>query len=173
MKNSFLVIFFFILSHFCFTIEVESSEPFNFNVTDSKRYYVERLNILGNFQTIEEVIRNKFIVDEGDPFNELLFNKSFDDIRSLGIFRSVKAEVTEGSEESFKIINLNVEEQPTGEIALGAGVGTGGSTIGGGVKDLNDLEISKIQGFDNVVVGKAIYEDKISIESLIQFNAKN
>ena len=46
-------------------------------------------------------------------------------------------------------------------------------TIGGGVKDLNDLEISKIQGFDNVVVGKAIYEDKISIESLIQFNAQN
>ena len=46
-------------------------------------------------------------------------------------------------------------------------------TIGGGVKDLNDLELSKIQGFDNVVVGKAIYEDKLSIESLIQFNAQN
>ena len=46
-------------------------------------------------------------------------------------------------------------------------------TIGGGVKDLNDLELSKIRGFDNVVVGKAIYEDKISIESLIQFNAQN
>ena len=46
-------------------------------------------------------------------------------------------------------------------------------TIGGGVKDLNDLKLSKIRGFDNVVVGKAIYEDKISIESLIQFNAQN
>ena len=46
-------------------------------------------------------------------------------------------------------------------------------TIGGGVKDLHDLELSKIRGFDNVVVGKAIYEDKISIESLIQFNAQN
>jgi phosphoribosylformimino-5-aminoimidazole carboxamide ribotide isomerase len=46
-------------------------------------------------------------------------------------------------------------------------------TIGGGVKDLNDLMLSKIRGFDNVVVGKAIYEDKISIESLIQFNAQN
>ena len=46
-------------------------------------------------------------------------------------------------------------------------------TIGGGVKDLNDLELSKIRGFDNVVVGKAIYEDKIPIEKLIQFNAQN
>ena len=44
-------------------------------------------------------------------------------------------------------------------------------TIGGGVKDLNDLELSKINGFNNVVVGKAIYENKITIESLAQFNA--
>ena len=44
-------------------------------------------------------------------------------------------------------------------------------TIGGGVKDLYDLELSKINGFNNVVVGKAIYENKITIESLAQFNA--
>lgn len=46
-------------------------------------------------------------------------------------------------------------------------------TIGGGVKDLNDLSISKFHGFDNVVVGKAIYENKISLESLCEFNVKN
>ncbi len=44
-------------------------------------------------------------------------------------------------------------------------------TIGGGVKDLNDLELSKINGFNNVVVGKAIYENKITLESLVQLNA--
>ena len=44
-------------------------------------------------------------------------------------------------------------------------------TIGGGVKDLNDIELSKMNGFNNVVVGKAIYENKITIESLAQFNA--
>tara|TARA_B100000965_G_scaffold107369_1_gene88641 strand:+ start:1246 stop:1962 length:717 start_codon:yes stop_codon:yes gene_type:complete len=46
-------------------------------------------------------------------------------------------------------------------------------TIGGGVKDLDDLSISKSHGFDNVVVGKAIYENKISLKSLCQFNVKN
>ena len=46
-------------------------------------------------------------------------------------------------------------------------------TIGGGVKDLDDLSISRSNGFDNVVVGKAIYENKISLESLCQFNVKN
>ena len=44
-------------------------------------------------------------------------------------------------------------------------------TIGGGVKDLNDIELSRSNGFNNVVVGKAIYENKISIGSLAQFNA--
>ena len=44
-------------------------------------------------------------------------------------------------------------------------------TIGGGVKDLSDIELSRSNGFDNVFVGKAIYENKISIESLVQFNA--
>ena len=44
-------------------------------------------------------------------------------------------------------------------------------TIGGGVKDLNDIELSRLNGFNNVVVGKAIYENKISINSLVHFNA--
>ena len=44
-------------------------------------------------------------------------------------------------------------------------------TIGGGVKDLNDIELSRSNGFNNVVVGKAIYENKISINSLVKFNA--
>ncbi len=44
-------------------------------------------------------------------------------------------------------------------------------TIGGGVKDLNDIQLSRSNGFNNVVVGKAIYENKISIDSLAQFNA--
>ena len=112
---------------------------FSFNITESKKFYVERINILGNFQTIEEVIRNKLIVDEGDPLNELLFNKSLDNIKSSGIFKSVDADIIDGSQESLKIVNLNVVEQPTGEITLGAGAGTGGTTIGGGIKEKNFL----------------------------------
>ena len=46
-------------------------------------------------------------------------------------------------------------------------------TIGGGVKDISDLETSRQSGFDNIVVGKAIYENKITLENLIKFNAQN
>ncbi len=110
-----------------------------FNVIDSEKYYVERINILGNYQTIEEVVRNRLIVDEGDPLNTLLYNKSIDNIRSLRIFKNVKGEIKNGSDKNLKVIDVTVEEQPTGEVTLAAGVGTSGSTLGGGIKEKNFL----------------------------------
>ncbi len=121
------------------TVVDENKINFKFEVVDSQKFYVEKVNILGNFQTVEEVIRNRLIVDEGDPLNELLFNKSIDQIKSLGIFKSVDTKISNGSEESLKIVDITVEEQPTGEISLAAGVGTSGSTIGGGVTEKNFL----------------------------------
>lgn len=108
-------------------------------VSDSTNFYVERINILGNYQTIEEVIRNKFIVDEGDPLNKILYNKSIDNIKSLNIFKNVKSEIKDGSNQNLKEIDVIVEEKPTGEISLAAGVGTSGSTIGAGIIEKNFL----------------------------------
>ena len=108
-------------------------------LVDTKRFYVEKINILGNEFTLEEVIRNSFIVDEGDAYNEILFNRSINNIRSRNIFSSVESEVLPGSNESQKIINLTVVEKPTGEISLGAGFGSSGGTIGGGIKENNFL----------------------------------
>ena len=112
---------------------------FDINISDSKKFYVEKINISGNFNTLEEVIRNNLIIDEGDPFNEILFNKSVNEIQSLGIFKKVKTDIENGSDPSLKIINLNVEERPTGEISISAGFGTEGETIGGGIKENNFL----------------------------------
>ena len=115
----------------------ENKINFNFFVKDSDKFYVEKINILGNFNTLEEVIRNKLIVDEGDPYNEILYNKSVNEIRSLGIFKKVDTEIIEGSTANTKIINLSVEEKPTGEISLGAGIGTTGGVIGGSLTEKN------------------------------------
>ena len=112
---------------------------FKFSVKNSDTYYVNKINIFGNFNTIEEVIRNKLIVDEGDPLNELLFNKSINNIKSMGIFKSVNTKIEKTSENSKKDISIIVEEKPTGEISLGAGVGTSGSVLGGGITEKNFL----------------------------------
>jgi outer membrane protein insertion porin family len=112
---------------------------FIFDIKDSNKFYVERINVYGNYSTIEEVIRNQLIVDEGDPLNNILLNKSINQIKSLGIFKTVNSEIKNGKDENFKILNISVEEKPTGEVSLGAGVGTSGSTIGGGIIERNFL----------------------------------
>ena len=112
---------------------------FDINISESDKFYIEKINIRGNFNTLEEVVRNNLIVDEGDPFNEILFNKSVNNIQSLGIFKKVKTDVEDGSNDSFKEINIDVEERPTGEISITAGFGTAGETIGAGIKENNFL----------------------------------
>ena len=110
-----------------------------FKIKDSEKFYIERINVLGNFQTVESVIRNRLIIDEGDPLNKLLFNKNMENIKALRIFKNVTSEIKDGTNQNLKIIDLVVEEQPTGEIMLAAGAGTNGLTIGGGIKEKNFL----------------------------------
>lgn len=110
-----------------------------FDIEETDKFFVERINILGNNITDEKVIRNQLEIDEGDPFNEILQNKSINNIRSLNFFKKVKSEVADVENKNSKIINIFVEEKPTGEIMAGAGIGTSGSTIMFGVKENNFL----------------------------------
>tara|TARA_B100000700_G_scaffold319798_1_gene415737 strand:+ start:1065 stop:3320 length:2256 start_codon:yes stop_codon:yes gene_type:complete len=106
---------------------------------ETEKYFVDRINIFGNFITEEKVIRNSLIVDEGDPYNNILFNKSINNIKSKGIFKSVTSEVNDSDLNKNKIINIIVEEKATGEIFAGAGTGTDGSSISAGIKEKNYL----------------------------------
>ncbi|WP_440937928.1 outer membrane protein assembly factor BamA [Candidatus Pelagibacter sp.] len=101
--------------------------------------YVKKINILGNNVTIEDVVRNELEIDEGDPYNEVLFNKSISNIKSLNIFKTVNTEINDGDDNLEKNIDILVEEKPTGEIVLGAGVGTSGTSTSFGVKENNFL----------------------------------
>ncbi len=134
-----------------------------FSFKDNEKFYVEKINILGNNHTIEEVIRNALIVDEGDPYNEILFNKSINNIKAKNIFSKVETSIVPGSGEGLKIVNLSVQEKPTGEVSLGAGAGTAGATIGGGIKENNFLGKgisinTNVQISDNSIKGQFIYE---------------
>ena len=110
-----------------------------FVIEDSDKFFVEQINILGNDITEESVIRNQLILDEGDPFNEILMKKSENNIKSLNFFKKVKLTTTEGKNQSNKIINIEVDEKPTGEISAGAGIGSSGGTVMFGIKENNYL----------------------------------
>jgi outer membrane protein insertion porin family len=109
-----------------------------FNVEEGEKFYVDRINIFGNTITSENVIRNQLMVDEGDPFNEILLNKSINNIKSLNFFNVVNSKVND-NEDNTKSIDISVEEKPTGEVYAQAGVGTSGGSFGLGVKENNFL----------------------------------
>ena len=124
-------------------INAEFKEEINGNklnltiiVNESKKFYVDRINIIGNVYTSEKTIRNMFIVDEGDPFNELLNTRSINKIKSSNLFSKVETEIIE-SDSFKKNINITVEEKPTGEISAGAGVSSTGSTFSASIKENN------------------------------------
>ena len=118
---------------------IENKININFNIEKSEEAYVERINIYGNNVTRESVIRNRFFIDEGDPYNEILKNKTLNEIRALNFFKSVNIDTEDGVNRGSKILNINVEEKPTGEIAALAGVGTTGNTVGFSVRENNFL----------------------------------
>ncbi len=135
-----------------------------FNVFEGEKSLVERINIVGNTITNEEVIRGELVLDEGDPFNNLNLEKSIAEIKDRRLFKNVSYEVIEGSKKNLKIINISVEEQPTGEISAGAGVGNSGGTIALNIKENNWLGEGKAVGFEieldeETLVGSLTYSN--------------
>ena len=119
-----------------------------FNIFEGAKTLVERINIKGNTITNEDVIRGELILDEGDPFTKLNLDKSIAELKARGIFKQVNYEVIDGSKNNLKIININVEEKPTGEISAGAGIGTNGGSFAFNVQENNWLGQGKKVGFE-------------------------
>ena len=69
----------------------------DFIIEEGETFFIEKINIFGNNITRESVIRNQLEIDEGDPYNEILFNKSINNIKSLNFFKDVKSEIISGT----------------------------------------------------------------------------
>ncbi|HEX8568779.1 MAG TPA: outer membrane protein assembly factor BamA [Caulobacteraceae bacterium] len=92
-----------------------------FNVREGPRVYVERIDIVGNTRTLDPVIRREISLVEGDPFNRVLVDRSQIDVRRLGFFKDAKIEELPGSAPDRTVLQVQVEEQPTGELSFAAG----------------------------------------------------
>ena len=102
---------------------------FQFKLTPVPARYVERIEFNGNNLTLERILRQEFLMAEGDPFNANLLARSLTRLRNTGFFRSVQHTTGTGSSPNQIIISVDVEEAPTGSINFGVGY----STIDGGL----------------------------------------
>ena len=92
-----------------------------YRVKEGPRVYIERININGNTRTLDRVIRREFRLVEGDAYNKVLINRSKSRIRGLGYFETVEIEESPGTGPDKSVVDVNVKEQSTGELSVGAG----------------------------------------------------
>ncbi len=110
-----------------------------FRIFEGPKIQIERVNIFGNTVTSDSVIRSELLLDEGDPYSKIKLNRSVSELKARNIFKSVKEKIIDGSEKDLKVLEITVEEKPTGEIAAGAGVGTEGTSFSFTVQENNYL----------------------------------
>jgi outer membrane protein insertion porin family len=93
-----------------------------FDVAETPRVFVERIDINGNTHTMDKVVRREFRLNEGDAFNSVQVKRTTERIKSLGYFQEdLEVEQSQGSGPDRIILTTNVEEKPTGELSLSAG----------------------------------------------------
>lgn len=94
-----------------------------FVVTRGAKVFVERIDIEGNTTTLDQVVRRQFRSVEGDPFNPREIRQAAERIRALGYFANANVDAQPGSGPDSVVVNVDVEEQPTGSISFGASFG--------------------------------------------------
>ncbi len=92
-----------------------------FEIKEGPRVYVERIDIIGNTQTLDPVIRQELRLAEGDAYNRVLVDRSKTELKRLGFFKTVDITQTPGSAPDKTVLQVKVQEQPTGELSFGAG----------------------------------------------------
>lgn len=90
-----------------------------FAIVRGQRVFVERIDIEGNTTTLDQVIRRQFKTVEGDPFNPREIRQAAERIRALGFFADAQVNADQGSAPDQVVVNVDVEEQPTGSLSFG------------------------------------------------------
>ncbi len=96
----------------------------SFNISESPRVFVERINVNGNVRTLDKVIRRELLLVEGDPFNKSKLARSEQRLRNLDFFETVEVDVRPGSAPDKTVIDVSVSEKSTGDLSIGAGFST-------------------------------------------------
>ena len=102
----------------------ENVVDLTFNIDETPRVFVERIDVNGNVRTLDKVVRREFEIVEGDPFNKTKLAKSERNIRNLDFFETVEVETRPGSAPDKTVVEVDVTEKSTGELSVGAGFST-------------------------------------------------
>ncbi len=100
---------------------VNHTVDLSFDVKEGPRVYVERIDVVGNTETLDYVIRRELLLSEGDAYNRVLVDRSKNQVKALGFFKDVDITQLPGSAPDRTVLQVKVTEQPTGELSFSAG----------------------------------------------------
>ncbi|PKN30637.1 MAG: outer membrane protein assembly factor BamA [Deltaproteobacteria bacterium HGW-Deltaproteobacteria-21] len=101
-----------------------------YQVTQKKKVMFERINITGNTETRDKVVRRELKVAEGEYFSGQELKKSTQNLHRLGFFEDVEIQTKKGSQDDLMVLDIGVKERPTGSFSVGAGYSSFDSAIG-------------------------------------------
>ena len=138
----------------------ESIIDISFEISESPRVFVERINVNGNMRTHDKVLRREMLLVEGDPFNRSKLARSEQGIRDLDYFETVDVEVKQGTAPDRTVVDVNVAEKSTGELSVGAGF----STADGPLADLRLRERNLLGKGQDLLLATTIAGERTEVD---------
>ncbi len=118
------------------------------NIGAATKNFVERIEVINNSRTLDNVVRRELEIVEGDAYNQLKIDRSLRKVRGLGFFRKVDVETKQGSTADQSVVQFDVEEQPTGDFSIGLGYSSlDKTTLSLGIKERNFLGTGRATNF--------------------------
>jgi outer membrane protein insertion porin family len=131
-----------------------------YDIEEGPRVFVERIDIVGNFRTTDEVIRRQFLLAEGDPFSASALRRSEQRVRDLGFFERVEVRRGEGVQGDTTVLEVEVAERATGEVSFGVGFSTADGPLADvGIRERNLLGRGQDLRFGFTVSGRGTQAD--------------
>ncbi len=118
-----------------------------YKIEEGGQSFVERVNIEGNTQTKDKVIRREIPVAPGDIFNTVLIEAAKKRLENLGYFEKVDTSPTDTAIADRKDLDVLVQEKRTGSLSFGAGFSSIDSLVGQVELTQANFDITNIHGF--------------------------
>ena len=142
--------------------EADQTLDIEFVISKGERVFVERIDIEGNTTTLDQVIRRQFRSAEGDPLNPREIRQAAERIRALGFFGNADVNAVQGSDGDQVVVNVDVEEVPTGSLNIGASFSANsGAGLNLGFSESNFLGRGQTVGID-IVTGSDSVDSSIN-----------
>ena len=119
----------------------------HYKIEEGDRYFVQRINIVGNTRTKDKVIRREVLVTPGSVFNTVRVDTSKKRLENLGYFSKVETYPEDTGVAGRKDLTVQVEEKRTGSLSFGGGFSTVDQLVGFAELTQGNFDIMNWPGF--------------------------